>query len=441
MHLGEPATDAAGDDALSVAQAAAALKVSEAKRALAELRPAAIRTAYAADIAKAKDDTPEDEGTARSLEAGRAAREVAHAEAVLSHAQLEREIADAVATDADDEKLAALREKLAKADERVTATRAAIEPPGEGYVSLRASRKAPEGPDESQESQQAAYPATSTGRRTSLAEWIVSRENPLTARVAVNHLWLRHFGQPLVETVTDFGRRAPRPVQQDLLDWLAVELMDSGWSMKHLHRLMVTSQAYRLTTSLADADPQTAAADPVNAYYWRRLPSRMQSEVVRDSLLQLAGVLDPTLGGPTIDPKQSHGVHRRSLYFTRSRDDQHAFLSMFDDADILACYRRAESIVPQQALTLANSELALDMTARIAAHLGERNDADEAFVTAAFELLLAKTPTEDEHAACIEFLSRATDQATAEEHETPTARARQHLVHVLVNHNDFVTIR
>jgi hypothetical protein len=92
-------------------------------------------------------------------------------------------------------------------------------------------------------------PATSTGRRLALAQWLTNPQNPLTARVAVNHVWLRHFGQPLVAAMDDFGRRTPRPRQAALLDWLAVEFMENGWSLKHLHRLIVTSNAYRMASA------------------------------------------------------------------------------------------------------------------------------------------------------------------------------------------------
>jgi len=252
---------------------------------------------------------------------------------------------------------------------RVEKARKAVSAPGDKYASLRASLKAMEGPAETDASRRKPYPKTSTGRRTALAKWFVHRDHPLTARVAVNQIWLRHFGQPLVDPVTDFGRRTKAPPQQALLDWLAVELMESGWSMKHLHRLIVTSRTYQLSASTVHADPVTVKADPDNLFHWRRMPVRMESQVIRDSLLHLAGVLNPKLGGPTIDPKKSAGIYRRSLYFTHSRDGRHQFLSMFDDADILRCYRRNESIVPQQALAMANSKLALSMARKIAERL------------------------------------------------------------------------
>ena len=115
----------------------------------------------------------------------------------------------------------------------------------------------------------APYSKISTGRRLALARWIVDRRNPLTARVAVNHVWARHFGEPLAASLYDFGLRTPRPEHQALLDWLAVEFMESGWSFKHLHKLIVTSQAYRMRSSESGPDDPNVKIDPDNRYVWR----------------------------------------------------------------------------------------------------------------------------------------------------------------------------
>ncbi|MCA9009118.1 MAG: DUF1549 domain-containing protein, partial [Planctomycetaceae bacterium] len=129
------------------------------------------------------------------------------------------------------------------------------------------------------------YPKTSTGRRRALAEWITGRANPLTARVAVNHIWARHFHAPLVATVTDFGRSGALPTNPQLLDWMAVELMEHGWSMKHLHRLIVTSAAYRRQSNGAEGE---TVSDRENKLLWRMNVGRMEAEVLRDSLLYTA---------------------------------------------------------------------------------------------------------------------------------------------------------
>src|SRR5262249_9305716 len=108
------------------------------------------------------------------------------------------------------------------------------------------------------------YPKVSTGRRPAMARWMVGRRNPLPARVAVNHVWARHFGEPLVSPVFDFGLRTPRPAHHELLDWLAVEFMESGWSLKHLHRLLVTSAAYRMRSNGEGRDDPNRTRDPDN---------------------------------------------------------------------------------------------------------------------------------------------------------------------------------
>src|SRR5205807_331906 len=160
------------------------------------------------------------------------------------------------------------------------------------------------------------YPATSTGRRTALAGWIASRTNPLTARVAVNHIWMRHFGRPLVETVFDFGRNGKRPTHPELLDWLAVEFMEAGWSMKKLHRLIVTSSTYRLHSSPGPQDHPNRAVDPDNRWLWNFPPRRVEAEVVRDSILHVAGDLDLTMGGQELEAQAELTSRRRSLYFS-----------------------------------------------------------------------------------------------------------------------------
>src|SRR5262249_52350264 len=143
----------------------------------------------------------------------------------------------------------------------------------------------------------APYKKFSTGRRLSLARWIADSRNPLTARVAVNHVWARHFGEPLARSVYDFGLRTPRPELDALLDWLAVELMENDWSFKHLHRLMLPSRAYKMASADPRPDDPNVAIDPDNRYIWRMNPRRMEGEVVRDSILCLAGKLDVKMGG------------------------------------------------------------------------------------------------------------------------------------------------
>jgi hypothetical protein len=316
---------------------------------------------------------------------------------------------------------------------RLAALRKAAANAGESYTSLRGSAKTPESNVETEASRNKPFPATSTGRRTALANWIAEPKNPLTARVAVNHVWARHFGQSLVPNVFDFGRKGQPPTHPQLLDWLAVEFAEHNWSLKHLHRLIVTSRVYRLSSA------STQSADPENRYLSRMNPVRMDAPTIRDSLLSLAGELDLTLGGPAIPPAQQDASHRRSVYFFQSHNEHHKFLSLFDDASVLECYRRSESIVPQQALALANSRFAMSMAEKIAAKVGELPDAD--YVKAAFELLLGCTPTADEQLACKEAMTGLRALAKARPAAEQAKRARVGLVQALLNHNDFVTVR
>lgn len=292
------------------------------------------------------------------------------------------------------------------------------------------------------------FPATSSGRRTALANWITDRDNPLTARVAVNHIWNRHFGSPLVESVFDFGRNGSPPTHPDLLDYLAAELIDSGWSMKHIHRLIVTSDTYRMSSSTVGRDHEFAA-DVDNRYWWRRNPLRVESQVVRDTILSLAGKLDLTRGGPTVPLAQQADSNRRSLYFFHSNNERNLFLTMFDEATVTECYRREESIVPQQALALTNSRLVLDAIAPIADRLTQtaakmsaqidashRLDDSAQFIHLSFLSLAGFVPNEKEVQA-----SRLALEKWRELPDTSEAQSRAYFVWTLLNHNDFVTIR
>ena len=161
---------------------------------------------------------------------------------------------------------------------------------------------------------------------------------------------------------------------------------------------------------------------------------RMDAQVVRDSLLHLAGALDLTSGGPSLDPGDA--VRRRSLYFKHSRDQQDKFLKTFNDADHLQCYRRSESIVPQQALALSNGKVPIEMAEKIA---GQAEGED--FVGPMFELLLGRKPDAGERRECETTLADLEAAATEAKKPNPTQRARRGLVHALLNHNDFVSIR
>jgi len=303
------------------------------------------------------------------------------------------------------------------------------------------------------------YPETSSGRRLALAKWIASTDNPLTARVAINHMWLRHFGKALEPTVFNFGKSGKSPTHAELLDWLATEFMAHHWDMKYIHRMMVTSKAYRMQSAWKADDPNLKL-DPDNVHLWHMNPRRMEAENVRDSMLFLAGKLDETMGGPELDETKGQQVFRRSIYFRHSPDTEMEMLKVFDAASTVECFERSESVVPQQALALTNSSLSFTisrvMAQRLVEHAGGDGVPAAKFVAAAFLEILGRPPSATEASESVkfmegqaEFYKTANPSATFHNGETvsvhpsgnPQQRSRESLVHVLVNHNDFVTIR
>jgi hypothetical protein len=416
-----------GGVVLTKADAEKVVKQAEGAAALAAKKHAVTAAALtstearaAADRAKL-DEPPAPDAEELARVAGKAERALALAKAEEALLQLERQGAAAA--------------KLDPAKKAVADARAAAAKDDRAYTPLLR-------PD----------PAGSTGRRLALARWIVRRDNPLTARVAVNQIWMRHFGRPLVASVANFGLSGKKPTHPELLDWLAVEFAESDWSMKKLHRLIVTSQTYQQ----ASADGESAARDPDNVYLARMNSRRMEAEVVRDSVLAAAGNLDATRGGPVLDEKTGQTSRRRSVYFRFNTQYKMQFLDQFDTAAPSECYQRRESVVPQQALALNNSALAITNARLLAKRLSEQAKGDGEFVTAAFEKVLTRAPTAAERERCERFLREQAamvkepakltafppgPDAVVAPSADPGQRARENLVHVLFNHNDFVTVR
>ncbi len=272
------------------------------------------------------------------------------------------------------------------------------------------------------------HPTTSTGRRLAWARWITGDSNPLAARVAVNQIWQRHFGEPLVERMFDFGLRSPAPLHQQLLDWLAVGLR-RDWSMKRLHRRIVTSGVYRLGSAASAGEIGNREDDPDNELLWRAHVRRMDAEVVRDSLLRVGGSLDKTLGGPPVSHTLGQTVPRRSLFFRQDKERQMVFLSLFDGAKVNECYRRMPTVAPQQALAMYNSRLASEQAIQLADQVQEENAG--AFVVALFETILSRGATPQESRECVAYLQEFGD----------ARRGRHQLALVLLNHNDFLSVR
>ncbi|HIG27743.1 MAG TPA: DUF1553 domain-containing protein [Verrucomicrobiales bacterium] len=309
--------------------------------------------------------------------------------------------------------------------------------PDEDYTSIKASRKALESPADKHSDYPPVYPNLSTGRRRALAYAITNPENPLAARVAVNHVWLRLMGSAFVTDTTDFGLRSSPPLQQDVLDFLASDLMQNDWSLKRLIKQIVTSNAYRRSSARRTIDDIRNRKDPENRYHWHAVVKRMNAQMIRDSILHLSGTLDPQLGGPSIPASDKIKTKRKSLYFLHSRDDQHRFLAIFDNADILNCYRREESIAPQQSLAMMNDQFMQESAVRLAEMLNPQSDLP-VFVSNAFKRVLGRRPTEKETQTCITALNII---RTSENSDAQELRIRSHLILALFNHNDFITIR
>ncbi|MBM3801969.1 MAG: DUF1553 domain-containing protein [Acidimicrobiia bacterium] len=429
------------DAQLAVRKAQEALALAERKLPWNRAHMAALEARIAADQAQFRGASDaEMEALGKSARAAERSAELLKAEMSVLDAQ--QKLADALrAPPPNQEGFAQVREK------RVTTATAQLKAAQEALARGK-DRHTPVGKH---------YPKTSTGRRTALARWIVRKDNPLTARVAVNHLWMRHFGEPLVASVDDFGVRTAPPSHPELLDWLAVEFMENHWSMKHLHRLIVTSRVYRLGSNASRPNHSNVSVDPKNQFLWRMNQRRMEAETIRDSVLFAAGELDRTLGGPELDHYTGQTSRRRSLYFTHTPNENMQFLKLFDLADPTGCYRRFESIQPQQALALSNSELSFTQSRLLARKISETVGGDSrAFVAAAFERVLARAPGADEEAESLRFLrqqaqlltnaTKLTPFQSGEPSEVPAAtepalRAREGLVHVLLNRNEFVTIR
>ncbi len=398
------------------------LKAAQARLTAAEAEQAGIAARLAADRAKFGENSAEVISTAVRA-ASRAEREAAVRQREADVLAQEVALSQAEAKPADDAnrgkeieaavgKLAAARQALQQAHDALS-----NEALAETYTAFSST-----------------YPQTSTGRRTALARWITDRRNPLTARVAVNHLWSHHFHAPLVTSVYDFGRNSASPTHPELLDWLAVELMENGWSMKHLHRLIVTSESYRRASSIGDA-ARNVELDPENKLLWRMNVGRMEAEVVRDSLLFCANRLELTQGGQELEPNLALTTFRRSLYYSIHPEGggKGPLGELFDAPDPLDCYRRTRSIIPQQALALTNSDLIHQLSAAIVAEKKETSLDPDAFVAELFERILSRSPTAQELQICRESLALP-DAAEL-------TKARESLTRALFNHNDFITIR
>jgi hypothetical protein len=271
----------------------------------------------------------------------------------------------------------------------------------------------------------APFPADLPRNRMGLAQWLVSRDNPLTARVEINRKWEQFFGRGLVETAEDFGTQGERPTHPELLDWLAVEFMNRNWSMKAMDRLIVTSAAYRQSSN---ATPELLKVDPYNRLISRGARYRLEAEMIRDFTLAAAGLVSSKIGGPSVFPYQPEGVwdvpysgtkwveskgddrYRRALYTFARRSAMYPSMINFDATSREVCtVRRIRTNTPLQALTALNDpaffEAARAMAKRVAAEGGPSPNAK---VDYAFRLVTSRAPQPTELDRMLSWLSNET---------------------------------
>ena len=260
--------------------------------------------------------------------------------------------------------------------------------------------------------------------RLDLARWLVSKENPLTARVTVNRIWQEFFGRGIVFTSEDFGTQGDRPSHPELLDFLASEFRDNGWSMKRIEKMIVMSATYRQSSN---ARPDLETKDPENTLLARQSRLRLPAELIRDQALAASGLLNPEIGGRSIRPPQPKGVaelgyansvkwkessgaekYRRGLYVHYQRTTPYPQLSNFDEPDSnVSCTRRRRSNTPLQALNLLNDPVFYEAAEALAARIQRDGGADP--LGYAFELCLARTPSKTERARIEQYRAQGGD--------------------------------
>ena len=268
----------------------------------------------------------------------------------------------------------------------------------------------------------------STGRRTTLANWITKNNNPLTARVMVNRLWQHHFESGIVATPNNFGRLGELPSHPELLDWLAIQLLDNDWKMKKIHKLICLSATYR-QSSKVKANDYIARTDPKNSLLWRYPPLRLDAEQVRDSILAVSGKLDHhKVGGKSIKGSDN----RRSLYVKKFRNNPDIFLNRFNAPDGFKSNSvRNITNTPLQSLLLFNSDWPKLQAKNMAIKINKIHKTNEDKVTEVFMLAFGRTPTPQEMKDSIEFLSK-------EEKDKANQSYLTDLCHIIINSNEFI---
>jgi len=307
---------------------------------------------------------------------------------------------------------------------------------------------------------------SSTGRRTALSSWLVQAENPLTSRVMVNRAWHYHFGRGIVGTPSDFGAMGEPPSHRGLLDWLARELTQNGWSLKRLHRQILTSSTYRQSSSSRE---DMAGVDPQDRLLWRFPRCRLEGEVIRDAALSVAGLLNSKMGGPSVSPDLPAGMEgngkwspssdpaersRRSVYVFVRRNLRYPLFEAFDMPDTHeSCGRRNITVTAPQALLYLNDKLVLEWARSFAARVIESAGANRsAQIESAYRIAYSRSPGAAEIDTAESFLKRQRalleERASAGDGPPPSntsstvdpldAAALADFCHVLINSNEFV---
>jgi hypothetical protein len=307
-----------------------------------------------------------------------------------------------------------------------------------------------------------------TGRRTALANLLADPQNPLTARVMVNRMWHYHFGRGIVGTPSDFGLKGDRPTHPQLLDWLTSEFTRTGWSLKALHRLIMTSSTYQQSSVYNGV---AAKLDPENKLLWRYPRQRLEGEAIRDSALAVAGMLNPKMGGPSIFPELPTGMptprggwkvnedaserNRRSVYVFVRRNTRYPMFDSFDMPDPHeSCSRRNITTSPIQALTLLNSKQTLEWAQGFAGRVLDNAGTDtQKQIETAFRLAYGRLPDKPERRMGEEFFhshrallaeraikgdTLALPTGVSESVEPVHAAVLVDFCHALINANEFV---
>jgi hypothetical protein len=290
----------------------------------------------------------------------------------------------------------------------------------------------------------------SRGRRMTLAKWIASPDNPLTARVMVNRLWNYHFGRGIVETTSDFGRNGMRPSHPELLDWLALRFVEEGWSIKAMHRLIMNSAVYRQSSKVMAAG--AAEKDPDNILLWRYPRRRLEGEAIRDSVLAVSGRLNDQMGELPVFPPlpedlaeaqkvqgfntwetdRGPGGRQRSVYIFQRRSLNFPLLETFDaSVPTTSCDRRRNSVTALQALSMYNGEFVTEESEHFARRVKQEAGPDfNDQIERAFLLAYSREPSETERKRAAQFVDSLTGQGDA----------LVGLCRALLNSNEFVYV-